>query len=94
MIFLPEKKKYIPTESKPNPVDTMGYYEPGYGPDIKCPACGKEHLAGPALYLVWQAVSRCEGYLPPLRKAPDRHIEKKRARFSARIFCREYPAGF
>ena len=43
--FSPKEKKRAPAEPDPDPVDTTGYYEPGSGPDVKCPVCGKEHPA-------------------------------------------------
>ena len=43
--FLPKAKEHVPVEAEPDAVDTAGYYTPGFGPDVKCPVCGKEHPA-------------------------------------------------
>ena len=43
--FSPNAEEHISVEAEPDAVDTAGYYTPGFGPDVKCPVCGKEHPA-------------------------------------------------
>lgn len=41
----PKESRHVPAGPEPDTVDTTGYYEPSFGPDIRCPVCGKEHPA-------------------------------------------------
>ena len=43
--FSSKAEEHLPVAAEPDPVDTAGYYTPGFGPDVKCPVCGKEHPA-------------------------------------------------
>ena len=43
--FSPKAEEHISVEAEPDAVDTAGYYTPGFGPDVKCPVCVKEHPA-------------------------------------------------